>query len=465
MAGLGGLSEPRARDSGLIEAEIGARLDRLPLSAWHFRTVFVVGLASLFDAFDALTIAFVLPVLAGLWQISPGQIGLLISAGYVGQLLGAIALSGLAERFGRLTLLRAAIFILSILSIACAFAGSFPVLLALRFLQGIGLGGEVPIAATFINEASPARYRGRLVFLLESAFALGVTLTALVALWVIPGLGWQAMFLIGGLPVLLGLFLGYATPESPRWLASHDRGQEAQAAMVRIERAVSANGARALPPPVVLPPLAPMPRATLASLLQGGYAGRTVTVWTIMFCTSLAGYGLLAWLPTIYRTVYALPLPEVLRYSFISGVCGLAAIVLGTVMIDVAGRRWTFAMAFAGCALPLLALWILLPGAPVMTVVTLATISYFFISILLAGVYTYVPEIYPTRMRALGAGVASAWLRIASIVGPTVVGVLLSYGSIGAVFLFFGLAAAVGAVVVVTCLIETSGRPLEDIAN
>lgn len=450
---------------GGVEEAVAARLERLPLSGWHFRTVGVVGIATLFDAFDALTIAFVLPVLVGQWGLVPGQVGLLISAGYVGQLIGAVGLSLAAERFGRLRVLRWAVGILSLLSIACAFVGSYPVLLTLRFVQGIGLGGEVPLAATFINELSAAHYRGRLVFLLETAFAVGVMLTSVVALWVIPSLGWPAMFLIGGTPIILALLLGLAVPESPRWLAGHRHDAAAKAAMMRIERAVSANGKRPLPPPQPLPAVPAMPPATLASLLSNGYARRTVTAWTIMFCTSLAGYGLLAWLPTIYRTVYGLPLTEVLRVSFIGGVVGLLAIVIATLLVDIVGRRLVFAVGFTGCALPLLALWALPADLPVTGVVTLATISYCFISVLLAGVYAYVPEIYPTRMRALGAGVASAWLRLASIIGPAVVGLLLSYGTTQLVFLFFGLAAAAGALVSLLCLIETRGRPLEAIAR
>ena len=197
----------------VTEEIIVARIERLPFSAWHLRTVALVGLASLFDAFDALTIAFVVPVLAGVWDISPGAIGLLISTGYVGQLIGAIALTALAERLGRLSALRLAVGILSALSIACAFASSYPILLALRFFQGIGLGGEVPIAATYINEACPARFRGRLVFLLELTFATGVMITSLMAMWLIPRFGWQSMFLVGGAPVLLAIWLGRIVPE------------------------------------------------------------------------------------------------------------------------------------------------------------------------------------------------------------------------------------------------------------
>ena len=145
------------------------------------------------------------------------------------------------------------------------------------------------------------------------------------------------------------------------------------------------------------------------------------------FTTSIVGYGLLAWLPTIYRNVYRLPIRQNLQYSFVSYAVGLFGALFGMLLIDRFGRRPCYTVSFLGAGIPLLALWWLSRGtlAPVETVVTLASIALFFISILLAGIYVYLPEIYPTRMRAMGSGAASSWLRVASIVGPVIVGFIL----------------------------------------
>jgi putative MFS transporter len=185
------------------------------------------------------------------------------------------------------------------------------------------------------------------------------------------------------------------------------------------------------------------------------------------FMTSIVGYGLLAWLPTIYRTVYHLPLEQNLRYSFISYFVGLFGTLSGALLLDRFGRRPSYIGAFVGAALPLLGVWWLSRDGqmPVETLVAFASISLFFISILLGGIYVYMPEIYPTRMRALGSGTASAWMRIASIVGPAIVGFILGSAGLGNVFLFFAVSGLVGALIVLLFAIETKGKVLEEIAR
>ena len=134
-----------------------ARLESVPFSRWHLRARIIVGSATFFDAFDALSLAFVLPVLAGQWRLSSAQMGWLIAAGYLGQFLGALVFAALAERVGRVRSAAGATALMSIMGLACAGAGNLTWLLALRFVQGIGVGGEMPVAAVYISELSRAR--------------------------------------------------------------------------------------------------------------------------------------------------------------------------------------------------------------------------------------------------------------------------------------------------------------------
>ncbi|HUC49287.1 MAG TPA: MFS transporter [Xanthobacteraceae bacterium] len=426
----------------------------------------IVGTAGFFDAFDAISIAFVLPVLIGLWHISPGEIGALISIGYVGQLLGAVGFSRLAESYGRQRVLCWTIVVIGLLSIACALAWNYQSLFWFRFVQGLGLGAEVPIAATYMNELTRHDMRGRMVALFQSIFAFGVMATALVSIWVVPHLGWNRMFIIGAIPAILAIWLRRLVPESPRWLASHGRLDEADTTLQRIEDKASAGGVALPPLPMNIPKIVKQ-QAGWLELFGSAYLGRTLTAWAMAFTTSIVGYGLLAWLPTIYRTVYHLPLDQNLRYSFISYFVGLFGSLFGALLIDRFGRRPSYITAFVGAALPLLSVWWISRDGqvPIEAMVALASVSLFFISILLAGIYVYMPEIYPTRMRALGSGTASAWLRIASIVGPAIVGFILGSAGLGSVFLFFAVAGLAGALIVFLFAIETKGKVLEEISR
>jgi putative MFS transporter len=176
-------------DSALAQQQIVARIERLPFSAWHARILSIVGVANFFDAFDSLTIAFILPVLVGLWHLAPQEIGYLISIGFLGQLIGAVVLSYFAERTGRIAPLRWSIAIFSVLSLCCAFAWSYGSFLTFRLLQGLGLGAENPIASAYIGEMVGARLRGRMAFAFQAVFACAIFITAMVSLQVVPKWG------------------------------------------------------------------------------------------------------------------------------------------------------------------------------------------------------------------------------------------------------------------------------------
>ena len=193
--------------------DIVARLERLPSSSWQVKARIIVGVATFFDAFDALAIASVLPVIVPLWKLTPPQIGLMISAGFLGQLLGALLFGWIAERHGRMTAMVWSIALFGVMSLVCALAWDYNSLLVFRTIQGIGLGGEVPVAAVFISELAKAQGRGRFVLLYELVFPIGLVAASLAGLWIVPHLGWQYMFVIGALPALLTLVLRRLLPE------------------------------------------------------------------------------------------------------------------------------------------------------------------------------------------------------------------------------------------------------------
>lgn len=444
-------------------AEVVARLERLPLSPWHLRMRLIVGVATFFDAFDALTIAYVLPVLAPTWQLSSAQIGTLISAGFVGQLVGALILGAAAERFGRKITLVFSVVVFAAMSLACAFAGSFQALLVMRILQGIGLGGEVPIAATYISELAQSKTRGRFVLLFELVFPAGLTAAGLVGAWIVPSFGWQSLFILGAAPAVLAVVGAVSLPESPRWLAARGRDAEAAAALLFIEDRVMRSSGRPLPAPIAVS-LPSDDRAPSARDLFGQrYLGRTLVLWFCWFATYIVNYSLATWLPSVYRAVFHLPLDVSLHYALATSVVGLAGSAVCALVIDRVGRKLWFAGSFAGAAIALVALWIVGPTTAE-RVLLMSSLAYFFIGSLSIGLYLYTPELYPTRIRALGVSIATAWLRIASIIGPALIGLLVGGPGLAFIFLGFGIIAAVAAIVVFIFGTETRGRILEELS-
>jgi MFS transporter, putative metabolite:H+ symporter len=447
------ISAPSAVD------RIVGRIERLPTSWWQIKARIIVGTATFFDAFDALAIASVLPVVAPLWKLTPPQAGFLISAGFLGQLVGALLFGWLAERRGRMTAMIWSIALFSVMSLICAFAFDYWSLLVLRAIQGIGLGGEVPVAAVFISELAKAKGRGRFVLLYELVFPIGLVAASLVGLWVVPRLGWQYMFAIGALPGLLALQLRRLLPESPRWLAVHGRHSEAEAAMAYIES--ETQKATGEPLPAVKPVVSTLEKpASLADLFGPLYLRRTLIVWVMWFCAYCVNYGLAIWLPTVYRTVFKLPLEQSLTYGLITQAVGLLGTLICALVIDHVGRRLWFACSFAAAAVALAAL-ALYQAPTAEQVLTCMTIAYFFISSVNIGVYLYTPELYPTRVRALAVGTATAWLRFASIIGPMVVGTMIASG-LPAVFLTFAAVAGIAAAITGLFAVETKGRVLEE---
>jgi putative MFS transporter len=441
--------------------QVVARIERLPVSAWHVKTRIIVGVATFFDAFDALAIATVLPAIVPLWKLGGPQIGFLISAGFLGQLIGALLFGWVSERYGRMTAMVWSIAIFAVMSLVCAFAWNYESLLVFRIIQGIGLGGEVPVAAAYISELTRAKGRGRFVLLYELVFPIGLVGASLVGLWVVPRWGWQWMFVIGAAPALLALVLRRLLPESPRWLAIKGRNAEAEAALSLIERATEQATGAALPPPAQVAG-ARLTGWSWPDLFGPLYLKRTLVVWLIWFTAYLVNYGLAVWLPTLYRTVFRLPLETSLQYGLITQAAGLVGTLICALLIDRVGRRPWFAFAFFAAGAALIALW--QHGADqAEKVLIYVTTAYFFVSTINIGVYLYTPELYPTRVRSLAVGVASAWLRLASIIGPSVVGVMVGSG-LDSVFLAFGLIAIVTALVTMLFAIETKGRVLEEIS-
>jgi putative MFS transporter len=450
-------------EEAVTEKDIIARLERLPTSSWHVRMRAIVASATFFDAFDSISIAFVAPALIGLWHLRPTDIGLLISAGYVGSALGSFAFGWAAERYGRIRILTWTVVLFSLMSLASAGAWDFSSLAVLRFLTGLGVGGELYVALTYINEFAKAERRGWFVLIFQAIYAVGILAVSFLSVWIVPHFGWQWMFVIGAIPALFAFTYRRLLPESPRWLVSRGRLSEADTVLTRIEEEIAPDGK--LPPvDTSKVPTIVQTTASWRDLFSGVYLTRTLTLWAVMFLATFVGWGVTLWLPSIYKSVFKLPDQQALFLSVISNVMIIVASLVCASVIDRIGRRAWMSICFAMTSIPLFAVFALGSNLTVTSMLVLATVASFFFPQIQLALGLYPTELYPTRIRALGSGVAAAWSRVGSVTGPLIIGFVLQEAGLSTDFLMLAGLAVLGFIVLAVFGVETRRRLLEEVS-
>ncbi|MGE6626030.1 MFS transporter [Bacillus pumilus] len=437
-------------------SQLLTRMESVPFSRWHLKPRIIMGSATFFDAFDALSLAFVLPVLIGMWSLSPAQIGLLIGSGYIGQAIGAIFFGWLAERRGRVFSAKWTVLLMSVMSIACVFSGNFMALFIFRFIQGIGVGGEVPVAASYINELSRAQGRGRFFMLYEMIFPLGLMISAQIGAFVVPSFGWKWMFLIGGIGGLIVFVFFFMLRESPRWLISKGRLDEAERIIEEIEASTDKRM------PVAKQVFSSTEKGDWKELFSTFYRKRTLIVWGLWFSAYFVSNGLNNWLPSLYNTVYNLPVGDSLRAASLTNILQTIGVFACAFLIDKVGRKRWATIAFIVTGALLTALWISGASSPE-SVIYLGSAAYGMMGTITVLLYLYTPEIYPTRMRVIGTAFATAWLRLASAIAPIMIGFILEVSGVSTIFILFASVTVVGAILAFK-MIETREKVLEDIA-
>ncbi|NHC24017.1 MFS transporter, partial [Nocardioides sp. IC4_145] len=213
------------------------RLDALPFTREHGRLVVGSGVGWALDAMDVGLISFVMAALALQWDLGPTTLSWIASIGFVGMAVGATLGGLLADRIGRRQVFALTLLVYGLATGAAALSWSVGALLVFRFLIGLGLGAELPVASTLVSEYAPARIRGRVVVALESFWAVGWIIAALIGYYVVPTSddGWRWALAIGALPTAYAVVVRRGLPESVRFLERRGRHEEAEAAVRRFE--------------------------------------------------------------------------------------------------------------------------------------------------------------------------------------------------------------------------------------
>jgi MFS transporter, putative metabolite:H+ symporter len=441
-----------ATDTSLPRA---ARLDRLPFTREHGRLVVGSGMGWALDAMDVGLISFVLTQLRAEWALSNAEASWIASIGFVGMAIGASLGGLLADRIGRRQVFALTLLVFGLATGASALAWSIGALLVFRFLTGLGLGAELPVASTLVSEFAPARVRGRVVVGLEAFWALGWTLAALIGFLVVPrgDAGWRWALALGALPALYAVVVRRGLPESVRFLELRGRTDEAEAAVRRFEAAAGVE-------PVPSPPAVRAPFVRAGELWAPGLRRRTAALWAVWFCVNFSYYGAFIWLPSLLFDS-GLSLVRSFGFTLIITLAQLPGYAVAAWLIEKWGRRPTLATFLVGSAVGA-GLFATADGETAV-LVTGMVLSFFNLGAW-GALYALTPEVYPTALRATGAGAAAGFGRIASILAPLSVPPLLTIGGSGLVFGIFAAFFVLGALATAG-LPERRGEALEDLAE
>jgi putative MFS transporter len=444
---------------------VSGRLDRLPFTRTHLRVLTGSGAGWALDAMDVGLISFVIAALVSEWQLTTAASSWIASAGFAGMAIGATVGGLLADRIGRRSVFALTLLVYGVATGASALAGGVLALILLRFVVGLGLGAELPVASTYVSEFAPARMRGRIIVVLEAFWAVGWTASALIGYFVIPNVaeGWRWALAIGAIPAAYAIVVRWALPESPRWLASRGRTGDADQVVARLETSRALFGTRVDTTPPASAPAADAgaPATTVGARLRGLWAPalrlRTAALWVVWFCVNFSYYGAFIWIPTLLVS-QGYDLVRSFQFTLLITLAQLPGYAVAAWLIEVWGRRATLSAFLAGSAVAAI-----LFGQATSVPMILATgmaLSFFNLGAW-GALYAVTPETYPTSLRATGAGWAAGVGRIASILAPPAVPALQAVGGIPLVFVVLG-AFFVVAAAATWGLADARGRSLAE---
>ena len=464
----------------MIRTDIPQRLDRLPWSPWHWRIVIALGVTWILDGLEVTIVGALGAILTGptTLNLSESEVGLTASAYLIGTVTGALLFADLTDRQGRRKWFLLTLLIYLIATVLTAFSWNLGSFMLFRFLTGMGIGGEYAAVNSAIDELIPARVRGQIDLAINGSWWCGTAVGALLTVLllnphVIPEtMGWRLCFLLGAILGVGILLVRQALPESPRWLMTHGKTQEAEEIVRGVERTVMEQmGLDRLPPPagfVTVQTSIPVTFGTVWHELVRSYPTRTLLGTTLMTAQSF-----------LYNAIfftYALVLSKF--YGVEPGRVGLYIVpfavgnFLGPLMLgrffDSLGRKPMLALTygFSGALLALTG-YLFWQGHLTALTQTLAwCLIFFFASAGASAAYLTVSELFPLEIRATAIAIFFVFAQGISALGPWLFGHLIA-GSARDVFygdLLGGGVMVIGSIVALRFAVSAERQPLEQIA-
>ena len=436
--------------ASLISVEQG--LQTAGVGKFQYRLFVIFGLVWLADAMQVLSIGFSAPSIAKSFGITVPQALNTGTLFFVGMLIGAFAFGRLADRIGRRPVLLLAVVIDACAGVASAFAPDLAWLLVLRFLTGIGVGGTLPVDYTMMAEFLPSQRRGRWLVLLESFWAVGTILLAVLSLIAVSwgNDAWRLIFFVTGIPALIGVLLRFYIPESPLFLNRNGQSEQARAVLQRVAHA---NGRQ-----VVIPALQAEahPRRSALALFSGELRRRSIGLLLAWALISIAYYGVFVYLP-IQLSSAGFGFMRGQEFLVLLALVQLPGFALAAYGVERWGRKPTLIgfllLSAAGCLLYSL-------GTTTPVVVGSTLLLSFALLGTWGALYAFTPEVYPTRLRASGMGLAGAVARFGGLLAPAIIAPIMTTHFTLSLFVLSGVLVA-GALAIACVDVESRNRVLD----
>lgn len=447
-----------AEERGISGINAGARLDRLPVGSFHRRLLTLIGLGMFLDACDIYLAGGVLGSLVASGWSTLQLNAWFQSATFIGMLVGALFAGYLGDRFGRRFSYQLNLLIFGLASFAAAAAPSMDWLIAARCVMGVGMGAEIVVGYASMAEFMPRARRGFYVATLSVITNCAVPFVGIFGAWLIPEVGWRALFATIGVGALFVWFLRKSMPESPRWLESRGDLIKAEEQLARIE----GEAARAAPlPPVRESYAVPAGAGSYRELFGGGLLASTALAILISVVSGVSLYGFLSWVPT-FLVKQGFAIRSSLWIAAFMGFGAPLGGLMGSLTADFFGRKRSLIV-------------IVLAEAVLGVAYTQATSSFemvlygfalnvFAYALVATGFALYTPEMFPTRSRLRGVSVANAAGRLtSSMVGFVIVAIFGAFGIAGVSCFLAGSMILLAAAILLLGQ-ETSHRALEEIS-
>lgn len=448
------------------DADIGARLERLPHTRFHRTAVAILSTCYVIDTIDISMLGFLLSAVSRDLGLSPGGAGLAASAGLIGMGIGATVAGWMADRWGRRRILVGSMVLWGLASLATAFAWNLESFMIFRIITGLGLGAEIPAAVALLAEFLGKGRRARSMGIVQTSAAIGLTgfnALSLLAVTIAGAVfGWRIMFAVMFFAAVFAFYVRRALPESPRWYASRGHIAEAEARMQAIERQVEAEYGRPLPPPEPLAVrIEPTERSSFLQLFRRDIVGRTLLVWALWSSMLFAAYAISTWIGKLLVD-RGMSISGSILIGTLIALGGIPGGLVSGRLMERFGRKKTLAamltlhaLAAFGYGHATSTTWIVIAGA----------LMQFALIAEGTALYSYTPELFPTAARATGMGTASTAGRIAAVAAPlSVPAMIIGLGYTGSFIAFAGF-FLLAAVLVVVFGPETRSRTLEEISG